>query len=267
MSKPDPTGESLESILASIRRSLSEQSTDVLEEEAACRAGRRAERRHLRADAAACGERGATPPLLVEGSAALLEEAALAEPRPVEPLPRPRACHQDPPPSAPAVGCRRRRPPRRVRSRRRMRCGSWAGAAARQRRRASRPHPSSAPRPADVDPKPAQSRTRAVRGRARAAAAVLRIERRGPEGRGRAGAAERGRHGHDAAAGAAAGEGPSNGQAAGPVAGAGRPTACATARPARSSATSPRTPGPRRRAPRLTCMRWRPWSRSCCGRC
>lgn len=35
MSKPDPTGESLESILASIRRSLSEQSTDVLAEEAA----------------------------------------------------------------------------------------------------------------------------------------------------------------------------------------------------------------------------------------
>ena len=34
MSKPDPTGESLESILASIRRSLSEQSTDVLAEEA-----------------------------------------------------------------------------------------------------------------------------------------------------------------------------------------------------------------------------------------
>ena len=33
MSKPDSTGESLESILASIRRSLSEQSTDVLEEE------------------------------------------------------------------------------------------------------------------------------------------------------------------------------------------------------------------------------------------
>jgi cell pole-organizing protein PopZ len=35
MSKPDPTGESLESILASIRRSLSEQSTDVLAEEPA----------------------------------------------------------------------------------------------------------------------------------------------------------------------------------------------------------------------------------------
>jgi cell pole-organizing protein PopZ len=34
MSKPDPTGESLESILASIRKSLSEQSTGVLEEEA-----------------------------------------------------------------------------------------------------------------------------------------------------------------------------------------------------------------------------------------
>lgn len=33
MSKPDSTGESLESILASIRRSLSEQSTDVLEED------------------------------------------------------------------------------------------------------------------------------------------------------------------------------------------------------------------------------------------
>src|SRR5262245_47288520 len=31
MSKPESTGESLESILASIRRSLSEQSTDVLE--------------------------------------------------------------------------------------------------------------------------------------------------------------------------------------------------------------------------------------------
>src|SRR5262245_50235375 len=35
MSKPDPTGESLESILASIRRSLSEQSTEVLAEEPA----------------------------------------------------------------------------------------------------------------------------------------------------------------------------------------------------------------------------------------
>jgi cell pole-organizing protein PopZ len=35
MSKPDSTGESLESILASIRRSLSEQSTDVLEEDVA----------------------------------------------------------------------------------------------------------------------------------------------------------------------------------------------------------------------------------------
>jgi hypothetical protein len=33
MSKPDPTGESLESILASIRRSLAEQSTDVLNED------------------------------------------------------------------------------------------------------------------------------------------------------------------------------------------------------------------------------------------
>src|SRR5262245_13798650 len=33
MSKPDPTGESLESILASIRRSLAEQSTDVLNDE------------------------------------------------------------------------------------------------------------------------------------------------------------------------------------------------------------------------------------------
>jgi uncharacterized protein len=35
MSKPDPTGESLESILASIRRSLAEQSTDVLNDESA----------------------------------------------------------------------------------------------------------------------------------------------------------------------------------------------------------------------------------------
>jgi len=35
MSKPDSTGESLESILASIRSSLSEQSTDLLEEETA----------------------------------------------------------------------------------------------------------------------------------------------------------------------------------------------------------------------------------------
>jgi hypothetical protein len=35
MSKLDPAGENLESILASIRRSLAEQSTDVLAEEAA----------------------------------------------------------------------------------------------------------------------------------------------------------------------------------------------------------------------------------------
>ena len=81
MSKPDPTGESLESILASIRKSLSEQSTGVLEEEAPADAGKGAISGLTRRLA---DETDDLPPLV--------EDAA-----PVEPKPGALSLPEDPP--------------------------------------------------------------------------------------------------------------------------------------------------------------------------
>jgi hypothetical protein len=143
MSKPDPTGESLESILASIRRSLSEQSTDVLEEEAAA----------APADA---------PKGVISGlTRRLAETPEEAEPagreEPTEPEPEPLSLpHREPAPNAP--------PPAPVAS---------APAAAAQpqkdalwflggRERPAVPEgapPADALRPAAADPKPVQAGT------------------------------------------------------------------------------------------------------------
>jgi hypothetical protein len=89
MSKPDPTGESLESILASIRKSLSEQSTDVLEEEAAAPA-----------DTGKGAISGLTRRLAddTDDLPPLAEDAV-----PVEPEPDALSLPGDPPPGAPAA--------------------------------------------------------------------------------------------------------------------------------------------------------------------
>src|SRR5262245_35614690 len=93
MSKPDPTGESLESILASIRRSLSEQSTDVLAEEAPA----------APTDAPRGVISGLTRRLAESAEdASPVDDAEPAELDPkLEPLDLP---HQDPAPSAPPSG-------------------------------------------------------------------------------------------------------------------------------------------------------------------
>jgi hypothetical protein len=110
MSKPDPTGESLESILASIRKSLSEQSTGVLEEdagppaEAAKGAISGLARRLADSDDSAPLVIGDAPPLLAEE--AELEDVSLDEPLPLpgerpadglEPLPELPSIPGDPP--------------------------------------------------------------------------------------------------------------------------------------------------------------------------
>jgi uncharacterized protein len=102
MSKPDPTGESLESILASIRKSLSEQSTGVLEEEAAPPAEAPKGSISGLARRLLAESEGAPSPLLVDEAPPLLEEdAAPVESLPAEPLPEIASLPQSPPPIVP----------------------------------------------------------------------------------------------------------------------------------------------------------------------
>jgi uncharacterized protein len=145
MSKPDPTGESLESILASIRRSLSEQSTDVLAEEAPA----------TPAD---------TPRGVISGLTRRLAESAEdappvdgaepVEPDNLEPLDLP---HQDPapiaPPSAPVASAPAPAQPQKD--------ALWfLGARDRPAAPESGPPATAEPaRPATADPKPVQART------------------------------------------------------------------------------------------------------------
>jgi hypothetical protein len=98
MSKPEPTGESLESILAAIRRSLSEQSTEALEEERATAPVKASAVPPPIASVAApvAGEAGAPPPVVV--SAPAEPPQAEAAPRPAADPPPPQAVEPLPPP-------------------------------------------------------------------------------------------------------------------------------------------------------------------------
>jgi cell pole-organizing protein PopZ len=145
MSKPDPTGESLESILASIRRSLSEQSTDVLAQEAPA----------APADAPKGVISGLTRRLAASADdAPPVDEADPAEPElKLGPLDLP---HQDPAPSA--------TPPAPVASADgpspSQKDALWfLGGRERPGAPESGPAPAEPARPAAVDPKAVQART------------------------------------------------------------------------------------------------------------
>jgi uncharacterized protein len=149
MSKPDPTGESLESILASIRRSLSEQSTDVLAEEVPA----------APADVPGGVISGLTRRLAESAEdAPSVDDAEPAEPEPkLELLGLP---HQDPapsaPPSAPAAPVASAPAPAQP-----QKDALWfLGGRDRPAAPESGPPAAAEPaRPAAVDPKPVQART------------------------------------------------------------------------------------------------------------
>jgi cell pole-organizing protein PopZ len=155
MSKPDPTGESLESILASIRKSLSEQSTGVLEEEAAAPAETQKGilsglTRRLNESADDLLPLVEDTPPLVEEQLPLVEDTGPPEPDtailPRDPLPA--ATPAPPAASAPAAA----QP---------QKDALWflAGRGRPAAPQSASPATVEAPRPADVAPKPASSRS------------------------------------------------------------------------------------------------------------